>query len=1125
MSILHMTPHGLPSLHQVTTGLKRRDNGQLVADVLLIGAWLCWVLFTISLIPEIAATIRRQPATTLPGLALFQRSAGALVAAIVIGFTLAPLMAGHGAAAGAATPTRPPLPSITTTQQPTQPTAAQGITGLASSSATRDHAPLDDDARQESGSPATAAATYEVQRRDTLWGIAECYLHDPLRYTDIAKLNPAAVGPDNEITPGTILLMPPDATGLPRHIPTPPGQLASAHDADVTVKPGDTLWDLEREVTGHGDNWQQAWQANADRAEPDGATFTDPDLIQPGWTLSIPTDANLTPADTTPKVPTTRPTAPSPATDRTNHPGGPAPSAPAPTTPAPHATPALPFPAPAATRNPNTGAPSHPTPKTADTSPRSSRSEVIALAGGGGLLLAGASLSALLVYRRRQFRGRNPGRTIAATAPELITIERAIITAGNAGIADVTWLDHALRSLVHTTVNTPDGQLPDVIAVRMTDQDITLVLADPALGTPESVRPSLPAPWRANDIGTRWSIHRDDTLPYDDSRRGYSFAPYPTLTSVGYTAGGEHWLLDLERIGSLSLTGDPTRCLNLARFLVAELAHNTWSEMLQVTLVGFGNELVPANPDRLTYTDDLAAATAAISQQLATVTAAMRCAEIDVLTGRLRDLAGDAWAPHVLLVAPHLHDSDLAVDDVAGLDRVLNTIARQDRRTPLAVTTVRSDRGDPTSRPDVANWHLTIDSDGILSIPALDLELIAQQIPIEEARQLAQLLAHAAEQDDEPIPAAHGNEPWDANADACGQLTLDFPASDPRVPEQPVAEDMPALRLAGQAQAPANSILPLPAETYLQVAATTEDDLRALAPIVTDQIRARVEDSDPTLDADLALWSDPLCPRPRLTLLGVVRVRAQGELPARSPQLPFHTEIVAYLATRSDGVLSTVYAETMWPNEPDVIGKTKVRQSISTVRKWLGADPQTGQDYLPSGLHDAGAARYRIVGALVDSELFRRLRVRGLARGAAGIDDLWKALDLVQARPFSETSEVRDGAPGGYTWLNDANFRLDHEYSAMIVDVAHTVATHHFGNGEPDLAAKAAQVALRSGSYEDVPLLDLVQASMAQDKRADADSYIKQILSNYAVDEEEDLPPRTAEVLFRLRNQWVHRAS
>ena len=61
-------------------------------------------------------------------------------------------------------------------------------------------------------------------------------------------------------------------------------------------------------------------------------------------------------------------------------------------------------------------------------------------------------------------------------------------------------------------------------------------------------------------------------------------------------------MLDLERVGALSLSGDAERGLNLGRFLAAELAHNTWAEMLRVTLVGFGKELVAANPDRLTYT-------------------------------------------------------------------------------------------------------------------------------------------------------------------------------------------------------------------------------------------------------------------------------------------------------------------------------------------------------------------------------------------------------------------------------------------------------------------------------------------------------------------------------------------
>ncbi len=77
--------------------------------------------------------------------------------------------------------------------------------------------------------------------------------------------------------------------------------------------------------------------------------------------------------------------------------------------------------------------------------------------------------------------------------------------------------------------------------------------------------------------------------------------------------------------------------------------------------------------------------------------------------------------------------------------------------------------------------------------------------------------------------------------------------------------------------------------------------------------------------------------------------------------------------------------------------------------------------------------------------------------------------------------------------------------------------------GEPERAAEAAQVALDAGSKEDVPLLDQVAACDAQDKRLEADAFIKRILANHDAEVEEDLPPRTAEVL--QRRQWLDNAS
>jgi hypothetical protein len=100
-------------------------------------------------------------------------------------------------------------------------------------------------------------------------------------------------------------------------------------------------------------------------------------------------------------------------------------------------------------------------------------------------------------------------------------------------------------------------------------------------------------------------VHRDDPLPFDPDAVPFHFAPYPALSTIGHTDDGDVWLLDLERVAALTLTGAVDRCLDLIRALAAELAHNVWSEQLQVTLVGFGRQMAELNPARLSYRDDL----------------------------------------------------------------------------------------------------------------------------------------------------------------------------------------------------------------------------------------------------------------------------------------------------------------------------------------------------------------------------------------------------------------------------------------------------------------------------------------------------------------------------------------
>jgi hypothetical protein len=1063
-------------IHNWTSIHATQASDSAVMAILASVFYLAWASFVIPVLVEVATTItawvthRPRREFRLPLLGAQQELARTLVSAVLL-----ILPAATATTSTAHAPITPHVPLAATAT----------LSGFERSLAAHDAAAH----RSDTGTrPAVAERTYVIPAEGGMrsyWALAEHYLGDGARWHEIWSLNRGRTHTDGTVMDTPRRLYAGWSVRIPAAGNTSSTETAPmTHTHHVTVHPDDTLSGLAA-ADGVPD-WESVWPANQ---------------IRPGWTVVLPDDGTHPPRHTSAAKPPPRRQSPDSRNDG---------SAPYPLS-AVSGGPGADTPPTTAAVPPSVAA--H-TPKSQDAPPASSGSSadaarpahrqpshqpdltMMAFAGGGGALLAGLSLAALVGYRRRQFRARRPGRTISRTPAELVGTERALLAAGYAAAADVSWLDQALRGLVQQVAARDDVQLPDVMAVSMTDDILTLVLSHPARDAPP--------PWQVDSDGTRWSAHRGDPLGYDEDNRAFFFSPYPTLVSVGYTKQGEQWLLDLERISALSLSGDPERCLDLVRFLAAELAHNTWSEMLAVTLVGFGAELVAANPDRLTCTDDLDGAVAALHSQLDSVNDGMRVAQVDVLTGRLRDVAADRWAPHVLLIAPQ------TAADTTGLERLHAVMKQRESRASVALVIANEVVAGSELEPSDADcWHLIVDCDGTLRIPALDLTLIAQQLPADEASQLAEMLALAAVVEDQPVPASRGEARWEAYADSHGGLTLTAPGSKEHPAESPAPAD--------------DSLLPLAPVEYLEQTATTEPDLHALAPPVDETIRVQVEDADPDLDADLADWFDPHCPRPRLTLLGPVEVRAQGSLPERNPRRAFHTEIVAYLATRIGGVPSDRYAMTMWPDELDIVGKTKVRQSVSTVRAWLGRDPCTGVEYLPSGLHDTGAARYRINDILIDAELFRRLRLRGTARGADGIGDLHRALDLVTGKPFDELPFTRAGSPGGYGWLADANSRLDHEYSAMIVDVAHIIATHHLAAGEPELAERAAQVALRSGTYEDVPLLDLVAACDAQDHRAEADAYVKRILSNHDADVEEDLPPRTAEVLFR--RQWINRAS
>ena len=489
-----------------------------------------------------------------------------------------------------------------------------------------------------------------MRRYDTLWSIAQHQLGDPTRYREIVTLNPH-LKRDTTIHTGDVLTLPQHSNPAakpapPRRVPAGSAKAASAAPADpaaaahVTVELGDTLSEIAAE---HGvRDWHTVWDANKGKAEPGGKHFTNPDHIEVGWDITIPAAASkaappATPAPAVPAAPAA-PTAPGAGTSSadapdaqgsTTPPAGTVASAPAgadhrhgPAGENREQDPASPVDAGQVPVAPSTVPPSAqaqastPAGQPGQASPVLSGEETqepdLATVAGyvaGGTVLAAGILGALVLVRRQQFRDRRPGRTIASTPGPLIPLERAIVSAAAPSADEMARVDQVLRRIAAT-----DVPVLHVAAVQLHAGEITVHLSEPAL---------LPAPWRpATDEGAgadtlggssdtageavvegvAWTFPAglDAEEAGEDPSIVEAIAPFPTLVHIGSDATSA-WLLNLEQTGTLVLTGDRDRCLSLARVMSAQLGVNAWADIVAVTMLGFGHELIETAPSRLRY--------------------------------------------------------------------------------------------------------------------------------------------------------------------------------------------------------------------------------------------------------------------------------------------------------------------------------------------------------------------------------------------------------------------------------------------------------------------------------------------------------------------------------------------
>jgi len=956
------------------------------------------------------------------------------------------------------------LPATTATTAASPATAATRATVAAAALA---HAPaaVVDAAATAAPVQQHPARTYVVRRGDTLSGIAARELGNPNLWPAIADLNPAVAAHPDLIYAGTRL-----------HLPDPTTQ-AGPHS--YTVRAGDTLTGIAARELGNPDRYMEIFTASRHTIQPGGARLTDPDLIDVGWRLTVPGTADRsTPVATKPSADSRSAPQTTPTPQRSV--GGPVPAPPG------HLDPG-PVPAPTATASPVPAGASGNV-RGAETGQDAAQPAWM-LAGltGSGSLLAGSMLLLLRRRRRAQIRHRRPGHTLPAPDPVLTPVEKTLNTVGAATAPTVDHLDAVLRRLAAAAAR-DHHPMPELAAVQLTATTLVLHLATPA---------APPHPWTGPPDGRHWTLQTGTPLDEVGPDLLDQPAPYPLLVTIGVSDNEDVWLLNLED-DTVTITGDPTYGADLARHLTADLACTPWAAGVRITCVGVAAELATLNPDRIDTHPASDAAQPAGDLLATAVQTIDRAADTtgDVTTARAHQAGDDAWPARLLLI-------DATIEHPI-LDQLIDLIHTHPGHTGTAVLLT----GD---RPVLDGRTIHVTDNGRLTLPDVGLDLVGVGLTSDEAQGCAALIAHTETTTPTPIPVDQdATDGWRAYSDQAGALRAEH--TQPRHPtgDQPDTEDEQGSSLLEEAD-----------DTYTAVAATTPEDLQALAPHVRDTLRHDLDTADPTLDADLAMWLRDDSALPKLHLLGPVHATTRGKPLVN--RKAYMTELLTYLALHPHGVTPAEVAEAFNLTKP------KVRGYILTIRDWLGTNPRTHTSHLPDARHapattTRGVPVYQVMDLLIDIDIFRRLRLRGQARGADGIDDLIAALALVKGRPFNYPTERE--AVGGWAWLLEGD-RIDQHLTAAVVDVAHTITTHALAHNDPTTARWAAETATRAAPYEDTPRLDLLAIADAEGDRDLAVRIARDQIANRTDDELPpcELPQRTTEILQGRRDRFGTRAS
>ncbi|MGW9047332.1 LysM peptidoglycan-binding domain-containing protein [Streptomyces lydicus] len=1037
-------PAGVPSVADIGDALMAPDDGQVLFTALTLVCWVLWAWFIASLVVEAAALLRHRTAPRVRGLAAPQRLAAVLLGGLLV------------------------LPSATAIAATPATAVAHSATAAPGPSAA--HAPTPQKASTHTGPRHTVGATGE-----TLWDLAEHYLGDGRRYSELRALNPGL--PQTATLPaGTVVNLPAEAGMRTDLAAAAPASAETQHGAKAetyTVAAGDSLSGIAQKKLGDGDRWTDIYAENKD-------TIHDPDLIYPGQHVLLPQqEATPTPPaedskhdqdaapqheQHTPEPDNARPAAPhhehqqhgtdgektKPAPHTSDASGDKAvPGQQQGNAEAPQREPAAPETAAPETAEPSaphspteaTPAPHQPAPA-ADTAPSSSGQ----IAAIGGAVLAAALLSAVATRRILQQRRRHRGRRIALPEDGAAATEQNLRTAE--ATLDTTMLDGALRTAaVHLTA--ADRELPPLSAAVIGPREIVLHLTEPAAPVP----PFTAAP----DALQRWTCptRGGDLLPQE--KADDVEAPYPTLASLGWDEQGHLILLDLENAGHLHLTGpDRHRVL---RTLSLELAASEFADHLTVSAIGpSAPGLREELPERVIEHADFAGALGALRVHHSEQQRALAVLGAPGLRhARTGEETAAAWSPHLLL-------ADADADDVAGaeLEELRQVIADYPRSATVLVTTGSGGAALPGAqvvKADTAGGPIT------LRLPGTDVNVSCnvQALSDEDYAYALEVLA-TTRADDVPAPQPVATAPKAVPDLAPYTAATDEPAAAPAAPlaaptsppaqvpslmaQFAVYDDEPPAEAREEADDAGDETGNEGEDNFLDAGAVDES-----APAGSSTAAAQHRGSAVHAHVSLLKETSELSPQPKVPVedtagIGpVVRVLgpvdlegARGSIESKRKRTCI--ELAAWLVLHPNLDHHAV-DEAMWPGRETA---RKYRNAtVSRLRTWLGTD-EDGNPFFPP-IATTSDARYALAPA-VDSDWhrFQRLTAAATSGGPQAAAQLRAALELVRGRPFSGVNSRR------YAWA-------EHQAQDMIsaiVDAAADLAEHCLAQGDPRGALWAA---------------------------------------------------------------------